>query len=256
MDYIYIPCRLSELTIAQVCLINRWRERWHGRDPQFRYNRVVRYAVADYLSKNGFCAVIELGPGRYPIVELIADEKKVHYHAVDIDEDAVEWLQMQGWTASREILPRLETQFDCGVALFVLHFNVSLDTLAGMYAALCQDGVWVASLFAPQRELEVVTTALEGVGFSVATWRALAWPRPGSIVIGRARNRAQHGDHIAPIGLRSYSVGSPGPSKQAFLLASKAENGKLVQSFSAALAERWLIDRDQVRVDGDDPIAL
>lgn len=140
LDSLYLPSTTNLLTPEQIIVINRFRERHINSDSQFEYNRSVKQLISDLCIRLKPESVLEIGPGKFPISVDTGE-----YHAVDIDEEVIDYLGSKGISASTwEVLTKSHTSnFDLIVACFVFHFHVDEASIEFMAKHLAPRGAIV-----------------------------------------------------------------------------------------------------------------
>jgi hypothetical protein len=167
LDRLFIPTSTNELSIEQIALINRFRESSIGIDQQFEYCARIRRLFERCFRQLDFKTVMEIGPGKFPLLCPTFQ----HYSCLDIDNDAVRFLQDGGHDAiSVEQFLRRHSQiqnYELCFALFVFHFKVDPTLISQMAKNLARNGVIVFNVVSHNAAVrKALFSALSSVGFS------------------------------------------------------------------------------------------
>lgn len=118
LDCLWLPVPVADLSVAQIEVTNRFRERRIGQDGQFLKARHARGAVCAALKAVSCVSLAEIGMGKFPV-----DIPVERYLGIDLDDEAIRWCREAGYDARR--CEDANGQFDCIIALYVFHFAVS-----------------------------------------------------------------------------------------------------------------------------------
>ena len=183
MNYIFLPQPPESLTTEQVKRICDVRLRYFDELVNHQLNASVVDSITNCVEANQSIPVTSLkaldfgcGSGlssqmllnRMPNLDLIG---------VDISENAISLCQEQSISARlialEESMPFGTAEFDLVFAVFVMHFNVDLQTLAELYRVLKPSGLFVFNVY--QRDIDGLKAQLEEVGFcSIDLWERLS----------------------------------------------------------------------------------
>lgn len=117
LDRIILPGPLASLNSVQILAINRFREWERNADPQFAKALRARRIIAQACSAITAEAILEIGMGKFPIVD---DVKVDRYYGVDIDQEAIDECVARGIQAGD--VSAVHGKFDTLVAIYSLHF--------------------------------------------------------------------------------------------------------------------------------------
>lgn len=144
LDVLWLPKQLDQLTVKQVCIINRHRERCIDTDARYISAQVSRAALGEIVSSFSCTNLLEIGSGKYPI-----DHNTPGYLAVDIDEEAVQHLIDRGIKAihTKEIESSVKDgQFDLVASCFAMHFEIEDGFISEIGRITSKDAVLVFNL--------------------------------------------------------------------------------------------------------------
>jgi SAM-dependent methyltransferase len=183
MNYIFLPQPPESLTTEQVRRICDVRLEYFDELVNYHLNSSVVDSITDCVMARQSIPVTSLkaldfgcGSGlssqmllnRMPNLDLIG---------VDISEKAISRCQEQNikaeLTALGKALPFGTADFDVIFAVFVMHFNVDMQTLGELYRVLKPSGLFVFNVY--QRDIDGLMAQLEEVGFcSIDLWERLS----------------------------------------------------------------------------------
>lgn len=123
MNNIYLPVSLHNLSQAQICVLNRYREERLDKDSQFKHREYSRAIVVNAILEMQPDSVFEVGCGKFPIIQ---DAPVSRYAAVEIDPEAISPKSdyLIGMETDNGFIAQLQKYQIC-VALYVFHFKVS-----------------------------------------------------------------------------------------------------------------------------------
>jgi SAM-dependent methyltransferase len=183
MNYIFLPQPPESLTPEQVKKICDVRLEYFDELVNYHLNSSVVDSITDCVAaKQSFpvssMKALDFGCGsglssqmllnRMPNLDLIG---------VDISEKAISRCQEQNikaeLTALGKTLPFGTADFDVIFAVFVMHFNVDMQTLGELYRVLKPSGLFVFNVY--QRDIDGLIAQLEEAGFcSIDLWERLS----------------------------------------------------------------------------------
>jgi SAM-dependent methyltransferase len=185
MNFIYLPQPPESLTPEQVKKICDVRLEYFDELVNYQLNSsvvdtITDCVVANYSNPVPSLKALDFGCGsglssqmllnRMPDLDLIG---------VDISEKAISRCQEQNknirarLTALGEPLPFETAVFDLIFAVFVMHFNIDMQTLGELYRVLRPSGLFVFNVY--QRDIDGLVAQLDEVGFcSIDIWQRLS----------------------------------------------------------------------------------
>lgn len=183
MNFIYLPQPVESLTSRQVEQVCNVRLEYFDELVNYQYNSSVVDIISNCVTST--CSILpsralDFGCGsglssrllqsRMPNLDLIG---------VDISEKAISRFHSQiknisaKQTLPDEPLPFESATFDVIFAIFVMHFNIDIQTLAELHRVLQPSGLFVFNVY--QRDIDGLIAQLEEVGFwSIETWQRIS----------------------------------------------------------------------------------
>ncbi len=182
MNYIYLPQPPESLNIEQVKKICDLRLEYFDELVDCELNKYVVTAIADCVKAKFAGAAppmkgLDFGCGSGLSTQLLLDcLPELDLMGVDISDKAVSSSKEKGvkalLTLPREHLPFEDKIFDVIFAVFVMHFNIDINTLLELRRTLRTSGLFVFNVY--QRDIDGVTEQLEEAGFdSIELWERL-----------------------------------------------------------------------------------
>lgn len=163
LDFIFLPLPLAKLSAEQIEISNRLREHTFDQDAQFARARHARSAVTSALKRLQSSDVLEIGCGKFPIVD---EYDFTNYRAIDIDPEAI------AYCVTRSIKCTHPSQFhespstaDAVIAIYSLHFSITPDLLSIFSGLSSGDAIFMASLL-----LDDADHLLRVLGLLESTW--------------------------------------------------------------------------------------
>jgi hypothetical protein len=147
MDQLFLPCSTEDLSIAQIKVINRFREARFASDPQFILNLSVKRRVAAALLSISAKSIVEVGCGRFPITQYLRPVSQ--YLCVEIDDQAItencrlgiDCQPLESFESAESLV-----LFDAFVALFVFQFHVSDELVTALRKHIRGGGIGIFNL--------------------------------------------------------------------------------------------------------------
>jgi SAM-dependent methyltransferase len=138
LNNLYLPCKTDLLSKEQVIITNRFREKNFKIDSQFEYNVKIKEIFKFILSKFNNPSVLEIGAGRFPLIN-----KKDDYTIVDIDKEIKTYLleNNQHCILEEELNTLKSKHYDICIACFVCHFCISPKAIESYKNILKDDGI-------------------------------------------------------------------------------------------------------------------
>ncbi len=183
MNYIFLPQPPESLTTEQVKRICDVRLEYFDELVNCQLNSSVVDSIADCVAaKLSFpvpsLKALDFGCGSGLSSQLLLSRMpNLDLIGVDISEKAISRCQEQNikaeLTALGEPLPFETAIFDVIFAVFVMHFNIDMQTLGELYRILKPSGLFVFNVY--QRDTDGLVAQLEEVGFcSIDLWKRLS----------------------------------------------------------------------------------
>src|SRR6266702_218669 len=173
MNYIFLPQPPESLTTEQVKRICDVRLEYFDELVNCQLNSSVVDSIADCVAaKLSFpvpsLKALDFGCGSGLSSQLLLSRMpNLDLIGVDISEKAISRCQEQNikaeLTALGEPLPFETSIFDVIFAVFVMHFNIDMQTLGELYRILKPSGLFVFNVY--QRDIDGLMAQLEAVGF-------------------------------------------------------------------------------------------
>lgn len=148
MNVLWLPCHLSELTVEQISVINRFRENEIERDTQFQQASRSRQALLTVLRAMNVQSVLEIGCGKFP---LATELPGVIYRGIEIDEVAVSYCRQKGLDVRSGLKGERKSQkFDVAASLYAFHFSIDEALIRHIEECLGEAGILVFNLIAEE----------------------------------------------------------------------------------------------------------
>lgn len=145
LDHLLLPVRLSELTEAQIWIINRFREGRMRTDAQFGAAWGSRAALVAALEDWHVSSLLEIGCGKFP---LAADLRIERYIGLERDQEALEFCAKKGLRVGKlgDLGSELDqASCDAVVSLYAFHFQVE-EVIERASGAVGEGGVFVFNM--------------------------------------------------------------------------------------------------------------
>ena len=142
LNHLWIPRPLSELSVDQVILTNRFRENAYQADAQFSHAEKMRALFSEIVSSKNPNFMLELGCGKAPL-----DQFSSRYLGVEIDTLAISFCVNQGKNViSEDEIQQIQLEdgsIDLVVGLFMFHFNIDQTIWKTLQSKLSKNGYMI-----------------------------------------------------------------------------------------------------------------
>jgi SAM-dependent methyltransferase len=183
MNYIFLPQPPESLTTEQVKRICDVRLEYFDELVNYQLNSSVVDSITDCVEAKQSILVpslkaLDFGCGSGLSSQMLLNRmRNLDLIGVDISEKAISRCQEQNirarLTAIGEPLPFKTAVFELIFAVFVMHFNIDMQTLRELYRVLQSSGLFVFNVY--QRDIDGLRAQLEEVGFcSIDLWERLS----------------------------------------------------------------------------------
>jgi SAM-dependent methyltransferase len=184
MNYIFLPQPPESLTTEQVTRICDVRLEYFDELVNYHLNSSVVDSITDCVAAKQSIPVpslkaLDFGCGSGLSSQMLLNRmRNLDLIGVDISEKAISRCQEQNirarLTVLGESLPFKTAVFDLIFAVFVMHFNIDMQTLRELYRVLRSSGLFVFNVY--QRDIDGLRAQLEEVGFcSIDLWERLSY---------------------------------------------------------------------------------
>ena len=121
LDYLWLPCSLSNLSEDQVLIINRYREQVIESQKQYSHMRVSHEILQRAINSNNVNSLLEIGCGKFPLKSSCDN-----HWGVDIDPEAISHMLKIGNNAClpSELKSCAAIKFDFVASAFAMHFSI------------------------------------------------------------------------------------------------------------------------------------
>lgn len=140
LNCLWLPCALAELSVEQICVINRFRESRMDSDPQFLPQMRSRASLAQTIRSLMNPSVLEIGCGKFP---LNAGAGFHRYRGIEVDEDAIAYCRDRGLDVGTMRILNDGVTFDIAVSLYVFHFAINPEVISFIDRHVTENGVLI-----------------------------------------------------------------------------------------------------------------
>jgi hypothetical protein len=144
LDRLILPCAISELSLDQIGIVNRYREQHYQDHGFFSRARTSQQMFRHFVLMENAKNVLEIGCGKFPIVP---EDEKTAYSAIEIDSEAIEHCRKLGLhvESPKEFLDNFDDlavkRYDMIFGSFVLHFRMEVSLIEGLSRSLASNAV-------------------------------------------------------------------------------------------------------------------
>ena len=184
MNYIYLPQPPESLTTEQVKKICDVRLEHFDKLVNYQLNNsvvdtITDCVIANHSTSGPLLKALDFGCGSGLSSQMLLERiPNLDLIGVDISEKAITCCQEQykkldaRLIAAGKPLPFEATTFNVIFAVFVMHFNIAIQTLSELRRVLKPSGLFVFNVY--QRDIDGLAAQLEEVGFcSIEVWQRL-----------------------------------------------------------------------------------